>query len=81
VGRWRGLLPPRCFTSSFSTLRLCLLLVVTHAFFVKPDQGIVNALVIARSGTAATHPTPRTVVEAVQSDSDSALYRFNITHG
>ena len=33
--------------------------------------------VIARSGTAETYPGPRTVVEAIQSDDDSALYRFN----
>ncbi len=34
--------------------------------------------VIARSGTAATDPEPRTVVEAVRRDNDSALYRFNM---
>ena len=33
--------------------------------------------VIARSKTAATYRGPRTVVEAIQSDGDSALYRFN----
>lgn len=33
--------------------------------------------VIARSNTAAPDPAPRTVVEAIQSDRDSALYRFN----
>ncbi len=34
--------------------------------------------VIARSKTATTSPTPRTVVEAVESDQDSALYRLNL---
>jgi len=33
--------------------------------------------VIARSNTEATDPAPRTVVEAIQSGRDSALYRFN----
>jgi hypothetical protein len=33
--------------------------------------------VIARSKTAATDPVPRTVVEAVESDRDSVLYRLN----
>jgi len=48
----------------------------SERFIMGPSQGQLEH-VIARSGTATTDPAPRTVVEAVQSDADSALYRFN----